>query len=91
MSQQIETFIWGGQTRFKCPHTWEGGAACTWNFSDIDELREHMEQPHNRTGKPAQRQVVVSPLVDQDGKPIVHERMKEPDVPLEFQNLKFKE
>lgn len=92
MSDTIEQFYWKGQLRFRCPKQWESGAQCEYNTYDLEALHAHIASPHSRSGKPAkQREQVVSPLVDHEGKPIVHERRAEPEVPEEFRGFKFKE
>jgi hypothetical protein len=46
--RQIETFIWKGQTRYKCPENWESGAKCEYNCASMDQLVAHMKSPHLR-------------------------------------------
>jgi hypothetical protein len=91
MSETIETFEWKGQTRYKCPRKWESGAQCEYNHYDLSALRAHAAEPHTRTGKGVQREVIVSPLLDAQGKQIIRERAPEPEVPAEFEGLTFKD
>jgi hypothetical protein len=48
-SQNIEKFIWKGQTRYRCPGFWESGAKCEYDCSDMAQLIGHMRSPHLRT------------------------------------------
>ncbi len=45
-SVKIETFLWKGQTRYKCPRIWEGGIKCDYDTYDLDLLRKHMMTGH---------------------------------------------
>lgn len=93
MSQpEIEVTYWKGQARYHCPLKWESGAACTWDTYDPQLLSAHMAQPHTRDGKAKGGQAqVVSPLLDHNGKAIVHERVQASEVTADFKGFKFKE
>jgi len=89
MSEQVTengfviTF-WKGQKRYHCPLFWESGAPCMFDHYSLDELFEHMKEPHNRLGKePRKAPQRVSPIVDADGKPIFKE------VPADLQHIQF--
>lgn len=86
MSEEFETFTWKGQKRYRCARKWESGAQCEYDTYDLNELRNHLMEPHNRAGKipvaPAPR---LSPIVDEKGGPIFSE-----EVPEEFQDVRFR-
>lgn len=44
----VETFVWKGQTRYRCPGRWESGAKCEYDCSSIEQLAAHMKTPHMR-------------------------------------------
>lgn len=86
---QFESFVWKGQTRYRCTQMWEGGSKCEYDTYDLAMLKEHIRGPHTLTGKPHEgKRRVVSPLVDSAGKPIIHE--VKPDPPSEFDGYRFK-
>ncbi len=45
---EIETFIWKGQTRYRCPLNWESGAPCSFDTHEMLALVDHMRGPHTR-------------------------------------------
>lgn len=47
--QGIETFIWKGQTRYRCPGFWESGAKCEYDTGDRELMLKHIASPHLRT------------------------------------------
>lgn len=49
----IETFIWRGQTRYRCPGHWESGAKCEYDSADYNALVMHMRSPHLRAAPTA--------------------------------------
>ena len=62
----LEYHTWKGTRMFLCPVRWEGtGVRCAYESHNPEKLREHMTEPHNRTGKhtvvqnPAQREMFV--------------------------------
>lgn len=80
-----ETFVFMGQRRYRCPCCWESGARCKYDTYDVEQMHEHIRQPHTRTGNPAPpRRVQVSPILDADGKPIVKE-FQPPTLPADFE------
>lgn len=84
----LEVFYWCGQMRYRCPIIWESGKRCDYDTYELEQMRHHMNGSHNATGEAPKRQIKrVSPLVDHEGKPIIHEDAPLPD---ELQNLKFK-
>ena len=90
MPEKIETFLWKGQLRYRCPLKWESGDPCAYDTYDQQLLREHMRNPHSRTGKTSrespQELIVDSPILDPKGEPF----KKTVPLPEEFRNLKFK-
>ena len=64
-TDQTETFIWKGQTRYKCGGRWESGAPCEFDTHDMDLLAKHRAEPHMRAIAyvPASAQAHVPPSV----------------------------
>jgi hypothetical protein len=47
-NDNIETFIWRGQTRYKCPRSWASGAKCEFNSHSLELLHKHIASPHGQ-------------------------------------------
>ena len=45
---QFETFVWKGQTRYRCGGRWESGAPCEFDCADREQIIRHMASPHLR-------------------------------------------
>lgn len=46
---QFDTFVWKGQTRYRCTGKWESGVPCSFDTHDKELLIKHMATPHLRT------------------------------------------
>ena len=58
-----ETFVWKGQTRYRCGGRWESGAKCEYDTADREAIIRHATSPHTRTlpTGPSMPAVVVAP------------------------------
>ncbi len=80
----ISIFHWKNQKRYRCNQVWESGDPCAFDTYDLAELRRHVTEPHNRTGRRAQAQRrVLSPIVGPSGEAIVRDDA-------EFRGVAFK-
>ncbi len=46
--EHIESFIWKGQTRYRCTGYWESGAKCEYDCASREQIIQHMRSPHLR-------------------------------------------
>ncbi len=60
--QEIETFVWKGQTRYRCPHSWESGAKCQFDAGSREAIVAHMQAPHLRKLPSSQPPPVPTPV-----------------------------
>jgi hypothetical protein len=84
----FEVFHWKGQKRYKCPREWEDGSRCSYDTYDLQQMAQHLRDPHNREGKiPKRPQKVIheSPILNSSGKPFLAE------VSPDLRSVKFKE
>lgn len=92
----FEVFHWKGQTRYKCPLSWDSGAPCAFDTFELNEMYKHLQEPHNRTGMtPRKVTKLPSSLLDADGNPITYgdgSPVTNTDgSPKEFADVAFKE
>jgi len=64
--QQFDTFIWKGQTRYRCMGKWESGSPCAFDTADKDALIRHMASPHLRSVKPPEAPMPALPVITVD-------------------------
>jgi hypothetical protein len=85
----LPCFRWKNQLRYRCPRTWESGAACEYDTYDLAEMRKHIAAPHTQSGKaPKRNDPQPAPvLYDGEGKPL----RPSTAVPPEFRGLRFKD
>ena len=43
-----DTFIWKGQTRYRCNRRWDSGTPCEYDTHDLNDMAKHAAQPHLR-------------------------------------------
>ena len=91
----IETFLWRGQMRYKCPLHWESGTRCEFNTFSLDELRKHMAQGNHQVlviPDPNSAMPRISNTSQSDAIPPVAEAHTAPGrIAPEFVDLQFSE
>jgi hypothetical protein len=66
----LETFIWKGQKRYRCPWQYDAGGTCAYDSYDVRLLMEHVRDTHGKSSVP-ENAGRVSSLVDQHGQHFV--------------------
>ena len=80
----IETFIWKGQTRYRCPLYWESGAKCMFDTHEVELLKAHMtKQGHSREVASAPRSAPTLPVSTESHTTVT------PTVDEEFKDVEF--
>ena len=66
----FEVFLWNGQRRYRCPLSWESGEPCAYDSYDLEVMRQHVRESHNRSGKAVKRRAPSPVIYDADGRPV---------------------
>lgn len=73
-----ESFLWNGQTRYRCKKTWDNGAPCAYDTYDLLSMHDHERTVH---GKKRGIAPPVPTLFDAAGDLIEREQFESARVP----------
>ena len=62
----LETFVWKGQTRYRCPWKYDNGGSCAYDTYDEKLLQDHVRDTHGQNRRP-ENAGRVSPILDASG------------------------